>query len=423
MAIKLNFQRKVFSSRSPELNLILRMTILAGFTLTSGCAIGGQPDNRLVPLANRFGVELYEETRHAEHGNFLISPLSIHSALSMAFVGSNGNTREQIAEVLNTDSLQGELGPLFFELMDSVGSQDDGDYRLNIANHMWIDDTFPVRASFRDYLSEYFLSGADNLDFSVPAAAKAINDWAAEATRGKIEKLVDTLDPATVLVIGNAVYFLGDWAHRFKSPSVERQKEQFFLTSTETVEVEMMGQARPRPLMYTGNSRYQAVELPYLSEEEPEVSMVIVLPRAIDGLEDIEAALSEGLLETLVNELEEEWVWVHMPRFTQRTRIGLAPHLRNMGMERAFEDAAEFSGISDVPVKISGVTHEAFIRVDEKGTEAAAVTGLEISVTSMPIHPPHKLFHADRPFLFFIRSIKTGAILFIGRVVLPKVDD
>lgn len=400
-----------------------QLTIVFCSMLFSQPAISDDASTELARAVNQFGFELYEDSRREPRGNFLISPLSIHTALSMAFIGAGGETRKQMVDVLEATSLRTELGPQMRTLMDAIDAGSTDAYKLDVANHIWVQLGFPVLPSYQQDVTEYFRAGAANLDFTAPGAEETINEWVEDATRGKIAKLFDQLDPATQLVIANAVYFLGDWVKPFKAPSGRRPRDDFHISPSETIQVDMMSHDGPQLFSYTENREVQVVEMPYRAENEPEISMVVVLPRKLDGLAQMERKLSGKWLRKLTDDLEEELVSIRMPRFMQRTRLDLNPILIQMGMDRAFTDSAEFPGISapdEHPVKISKVVHEAYIRVDEEGTEAAAVTGVAmVTLTAGRAPPPHKVFHADHPFMFFIRHSDTGAILFMGRVMAP----
>jgi serpin B len=370
-------------------------------------------------LTNRaFGASLYQRLA-SEPGNVFLSPISLAGAFGPVAAGAQGETRAAIGKVLglpNDDaSVHRELGGLLRALeSDREGA------RVSIANALWLMKDFAVKPAFVAVVKNSYDAEVDSVDFrNGAAAAGRINGWVDRRTKGRIPKLVepDSLNEMTALVVTNAVHFLGDWAHPFNASNTRPQP--FYLTS---------GTARDVPMMYgKRHDRYaeadavQLLELPYKGDR---LSMVAILPKERGGLADVEKRLDGRRLGVWLGQLDTAQareVRVHLPKVEFRASYQLVEPLKAMGMSIAFQPhQANFRGIADTDLFISQVVHKTFVRIDEKGTEAAAATGIEVEVTSAPIVPP-PTFRADHPFLVLIRDKTTGAVLFLGRIADPSV--
>lgn len=365
-----------------------------------------------------FGVALYQRLA-TEPGNLFVSPLSIAGAFGPVAAGAEGETRAAIARAMRFPSSGPALHPALGGLLRDLERTGEGT-TLSIANALWVQQGFALEPAFAQTVRERYDARLENLDFARAAAAAAarINAWASEETRGRIPELIaaSSLDADTALVVTNAVYFLGDWAEPFNASNTAEQP--FHLPG---------GSTRPVPLMYRkGQFRYfetdgfQAIDLPYKDER---LAMSVFLPRARDGLPAFEQDLGDESLREWLRRLDAEQpreVRLHLPKLEIAEDYQLAPMLTAMGMGIAFTPhRADFRGIADADLFISQVIHKSFLRIDEKGTEAAAATGIEIEVTSAPRVPP-VVFRADRPFFLVIRDKESGALLFMGRIVSPE---
>jgi serpin B len=370
-------------------------------------------------LANRaFGLTLYQRLATGP-GNVFLSPISLAGAFGPVAAGAQGETRAAIGKVLglsNDDaSVQRELGGLLRALeSDREGA------RVSIANALWLMKGFAVKPTFVAVAKNSYDAEVDSLDFRTGAAAAArINGWVERETRGRIPKLVepDSLDEMTALVVTNAVHFLGDWMHPFNASNTRPQP--FYLADGTTRNVPMMyGKRHHR---YAETDAVQLLELPYKGDH---LSMVAILPKKRGGLADVEKSLDGRTLSDWRGQLDTAQpreVRVHLPKVEFRTSYQLVEPLKAMGMSIAFQPhQANFRGIADTDLFISQVVHKTFLRIDEKGTEAAAATGIEVEVTSAPIVPP-PAFRADHPFLVLIIDKPTGSVLFLGRIADPSV--
>jgi serpin B len=383
---------------------------------------------QLVGCINTFAFELYHMIKD-EADNLLFSPYSISVALAMTYAGARNETETQMAAALHFNFPQDKLHSLFnalgLELANrekSEGNEDDKYLKLNIANAIWAQDGHPFLSQFLDTLAVNYGAGIWLVDFkSDPEQARlTINDWVARQTGNKIKDLLarGDIDELTRLVLTNALYFNAAWAIPFNEE--ETCDGDFYLTDGSTITVPMM-----TPQEGTGENGevytaavgpgYQAVELPYYGGE---FSMLIVIPDQ-GTFTAFEQRLDYPLIEEMVNNLSEESIALIMPKFGYQSQFDLSKSLAEMGMPDAFDSqAADFSGIDGGvgQLYIGSVVHKTFISVDEAGTEAAAATAVVIFGIG---HQDPREIIVNRPFIYMIRDIKTGAILFLGRVKKP----
>lgn len=370
----------------------------------------------LIEGNNAFALDLYRFVAE-EEGNIFYSPYSISLALAMTYAGARSETEAQMADVLHFDLPQDRLHPAFNALdlaLASRGEEEEG-FRLHIANAVWGQEGYEFLSDFLQTLAENYGAGLRVLDFKAePEESRAIiNDWVAEETEERIEDLLPpgTIDPNTVLVLTNAIYFNAAWEHPFQEGATK--DGTFYLLDGQEVTVPMMKQEKF--LAYGEGDDYQALELRYEGEE---LSMVILLPQEGE-FEEFEGTLDARRIEAMVQDMEFTSVNVTMPKFSFEWDVSLEEALAAMGMPAAFGAGADFSGMTGSPdLFIDDVVHKAFVAVDEEGTEAAAATAV-VMAESAPLSPAE--FTVDRPFIFLIRDRETGTILFIGRVMDPSV--
>ncbi len=341
------------------------------------------------------------------------------SCVDGAAPGSRGNTAVEMAKALHfgAEPTDGRLHGAFGELVSQMNAAGEKKgYQLSVANALWGQHDHNFLQEYTDFVAKNYDAGMNKLDFEneTEAARLTINKWVEEKTQDKIKELIkrDRLNPLTCLVLTNAIYFKGDWASKFKKEKT--QDLPFTLASDEKVNAPMMSQREK--FGYTKGDGFQALEMPYVGDE---LSMVVFLPHAADGLSEFEKKLTPENLSGWLAKLRKEEIVVHLPRFKMISEFGLEKVFQSLGMKDAFEPgAADFSGMDGMTYFfISGVIHKAFVDVNEEGTEAAAATAV-IGEGHMPEEPV--LFRADHPFVFLIRDKKAGSILFIGRVMNPK---
>jgi len=417
----------------------LGLVLILSATIMSGCGNGpgvahsakqrvalpavAAPDMAdLVSGNSAFAFDLYQVLRE-ENGNFFYSPYSISLALAMTYAGARGGTEQQMADTLHFVLPQDRLHPAFngldLELADrgeGAEGKDGEGFRLNIINALWGQEDYAFLPEFLDTLAENYGAGLSLLDFvNAPEESRVIiNDWASEQTEGRIKDLIpeSVIDEWTRLVLTNAIYFNAAWAKPFEPGQTE--DGTFYLLDGGQVTVPMMRQTAT--IGYAEGKGYQAIELPY---DGWELSMVILLPQAGE-FEPFEGALDADYVDTITKDLAYGQVALTMPKFEFESGFGLKEALVAMGMPDAFTGAADFSGMTGSrDLFIGEVIHQAFVSVDETGTEAAAVTAVVVPTSAMPEEPVEVT--VDRPFIFLIRDIETGAILFVGRILDPSV--
>jgi len=374
----------------------------------------------LVEGNSAFAFELYQAIRE-EEGNLFYSPYSISVALAMTYAGANGETAQQMADTLHFLLGQEKLHPAFNWLDAELAKRGEGaegkdgeGFRLNIVNAIWGQKDYEFLSDFLDVLAENYGAGLRILDFitETEKSRLTINDWVSDQTEGRIEDLIPqgAIDALTRLVLTNAIYFNAAWENPFDKKMTA--DGPFYLLDGGQVIVPMMKQTES--FSYTEGEGYQAVELLYDGDE---LSMVILLPEA-GQFEAFAEGLQAQQVDAIINDLQDTRVTLTMPRFEFDSEFSLKDTLAGMGMPIAFSGDADFSGMTgNQELSISDVVHKAFVAVDEAGTEAAAATSVIIKLTAVP-EPPVEVT-IDRPFIFLIRDIETGAILFIGRVMNP----
>jgi len=384
--------------------------------------VGMSEQALLVEGNSVFTFDLYQALKE-EDGNLFYSPYSISLALAMTYAGARGETAQQMADTLQFLLDHDKLHPAFNWLDAELAGRGEGakgkdgeGFRLNIVNAIWGQKNYEFLSGFLDVLAENYGAGLRILDFmtNTEKSRLAINDWVSDQTEGLIEDLIPqgALSELTRLVLTNAIYFNAAWAYPFDEDMTS--DGQFYLLDGGQVSVPMMKQTES--FGYTDGEGYQAVELHYDGDE---LSMVILLPE--DGnFEAFEEGLQGQQVRDIISGLQPSEVALTMPKFEFDSEFSLTDTLAGMGMPIAFSDAADFSGMTgNRELFISDVLHKAFVAVDEAGTEAAAATAVIMELTAMP-DPPVEVT-IDNPFVFLIRDIETGTILFVGRVMNPNV--
>lgn len=369
----------------------------------------------------RFALDLYSKLKERE-GNLFLSPYSISSALAMTYAGARGRTASQMAETLHFSLPSEQLHSAFAELKARLGEVQSKDkVRLNTANSLWPQKKYPFLPEYLDLVRKHYGASITPVDYqSAPEAAREImNGWVEKQTDGKIKDLIKRglLNSLTTLVLINAIYFEGSWAHTFKPD--ETESAAFHLLSGKSVEVPMMHH-RPRHAIfgYAEREELQILEMRYAGLD---LSMIVFLPKERDGLPELERKLTPEVLTEWTSQLREFDTEVYFPRFKMTSQFRLEETLSSMGMLDAFSPRADLSGMDGRPnwLYISAVIHKAFVDVTERGTTAAAATAVIIARGG---GPRFAVFRADHPFMFVIRDNQTNSILFIGRVVDPTAQ-
>ncbi|MFM8369078.1 MAG: serpin family protein [Chloroflexota bacterium] len=374
----------------------------------------------LVDGNNAFGLDLYQTLR-SQDGNLILSPFSVSLALAMTYAGARGETETQMADVLNfgpQDQVHNTFNALDLALEESpiVLDKDQEPMQLSIANSVWAEQTFTFLPDFLDTLSVNYGAGIQLMDFinSPDPSRKIINQWVSDETKDKINNLLpeNSITSDTKMVLVNAIYFKADWLSPFDAN--DTYDSSFKLLDGSEVTLPMMGQQLYIP--YFVGDGYAMAELPYAGE-----SAVMTLLVPDEGrFEEIEAQIDGAMFNEALANLAPADVTLRMPKFEFESPFNLSDALIDMGMPLAFdENRADFSGMTDQQdLYIGNVIHKAFVAVDEKGTEAAAATAVVMEGATAMM--PENVLTINRPFLFFIRDVETGQILFIGRVLNPE---
>jgi serpin B len=372
---------------------------------------------KIVQNNTAFALDLYQQLQPSK-GNLFFSPFSISAALAMTYAGASENTAGQMATVLHftadPDHLHESMGQLISQL-NSV--QKETDIELKIANAIWTQKGYPFLDEFIRIVRQSYLAELNQADFvaAEDAARQAINSWVEQQTDQKIKDLIPpkVLNDLTRLVLVNAVYFKGFWESQFKP--ADTMDLDFWLSADTTVTVPLMHQEHK--FGYWENEWLQVLEMPY--KDEP-LSLVVLLPKEIAGISDLEQKLTTENILTWQNSLRKRKVIVLFPKFKLESEFSLNRILAAMGMADAFDpQRADFSAmVGRKELYISAVLHKAFVEVSEEGTEAAAATGVVVSAMSAGHVPP--IFKADHPFVFYIRDNASQSILFLGRLTDPR---
>nr|QII22548.1 putative serpin [Gnathostoma spinigerum] len=357
-----------------------------------------------------FALKLLREAEKSEGqpSATVISPFSISTALAMVYAGADGKTKEQLNNLLAKDADENELHQYFSKLIEDVNKKSEG-YVLSSANRLYLHNRFSLLQGFIERINSDYGGSLREMDFTQKAAVvQEINNWVEEQTRSKITEIVteDIISTDSRLMLINAVYFKGDWNMKFEQKLT--RKEAFHVSDGIEKEVDMMRMGG-RKLCYTEDNELQLLGMPYKNKE---VYMYVFLPKAKNGLLEMEKNLTGERMLELIDECEEIEVMVQIPRFKVENRLELVETLKKLGIEDAFDTCADFSRMSAVPLNISDVIHKAFIEVNEEGSEAAAATAVHMVNRCAVIAPRPIRFIADHPFVFAI--VKDKTFLFIA---------
>jgi serpin B len=387
-------------------------------------------ENLIVEGNNKFALELFAKLQKTK-GNLFFSPFSISTALAMTHAGARNETESQMTEVLHfpvstklaMDSSsksipdKRQFAISFGKIIKDLNNRGrEGSYTLTVANALWGQKNYGFLKEFLDLIESSYDGRLNEVDFisAAETARQTINAWVEKKTNGKIKNLIGpgALDSMTRLVLTNAIYFKGNWARQFEEKRTS--VAPFTLTDGRKIDVPIMNQKAE--FGYIETDTFQALDLPYVNEE---LSMIIMLPKKFDALDEFEKTFTPENLTQWLAKIHKREVVVFVPKFKMASQFSLADVLKSMGMKDTFSSDADFFGMNGKrDLCISAVIHKAYVEVNEEGTEAAAATGVVMRLTS--VGPPIPVFRADHPFLFLIRDNLTGSILFIGRVANPR---
>lgn len=414
-----------------ELKNISHLLIILALAVQPSCKSkeripGSNPVNEKVTVQdiaeanNEFTFSLYKQLGE-DLTNLVFSPYSISSALAVTYAGARGKTALEMAEVLWFAKDQDAFHPVFKAFTDSIflSGKEEGT-EMNIANALWVEENYQIIQDFLDLATDYYGARAENVSFKtnedLEKSRQKINRWVENKTNDKIKELIPQgiLDELTRMVITNAIWFNGNWLNPFEksrtSPSI------FHISRDKTVSTDFMHQEKETG--YYEDDDVQAIELPYKGGK---MSMLIILPKDIDGWKLLGRLLSTERLAVITKGIEQHKIDMAIPKFTYESEFNLKEILFKMGMEQAFTNDADFSGLTeDNDLRIDDIIHKAFIEVNETGTEAAAATAVTMALKTALEEEDIIQFIADHPFLYLIRDKTTGGIIFMGRFINPE---
>ena len=376
---------------------------------TEPIEISKQQMDSLVAENNLFSLKLIKAMNDADRSgkSFIYSPLSITYVLSMVNDAAEGTTEQELEQVLGfrQGGIQAANG-FCKTLIDSLPTL-DSTVQLDIANAIFVNKDYQLKATFKRDIRYYYDALAESHDFASPKTLQRINGWCNEKTNGMIPSILDNLNPDAVSYLLNAIYFKAGWSEPFEESST---KEQKFATANGPVTIPLMHQTYA--YKYMKNNTFAAVDIPYGNEQW---SMTVMLPNKGKSADDVIEFLAKNGM-SFAKSLEWNTVDLKLPRFeTESTTEDLIGTLKNMGINRVFGNSAEIPNMCDSAVYISNMLQKARIKVDESGSEAAAVTEFGVCINAVEEPEPPIIFHANRPFVYAIREASTGVILFVGK--------
>jgi serpin B len=367
---------------------------------------------------NEFATALYGHLRTDKPSNLFLSPYSISTALAMVEVGAKGDTATEMIKVLRLSLPESKLFPAIdTQRKLLVSSAETPDFQLHVANRLWGQKGVTFLPRFLQILGSDFGADLGPLDFRQTETARTtINAWIDAQTNHKIQDLLapGVLSADTRLVLTNAIYFKARWQEVFEKSATA--DAAFQTTASDHVSVPTMHETQH--FFYAATDHLQVLELPYNGGV---TSMLILLPKKVDGLGELEKQLTAENLKGWTSNLQSRRVKVSLPRFKLTSEFSLGETLASLGMPLAFSSKADFTRMSaEEKLSISAVIHKAFVDVNEEGTEAAAATAVAITALAIPVREEAVEFRADHPFLFLIRDNRTQSILFLGSLANPK---
>ncbi len=369
-------------------------------------------DQRLIDANTNFSFKLFSEIlREDRDQNVFVSPASVAIALSMAYNGASGTTKKEMAEALEFQGMSlPEINAANQALRQAL-LKADPEVQLSIANSLWAREDFSFKHQFLKNNRKFYDAQVTSLNFASPEAIEIINRWVDEKTRGKIDQIIESIQPEDVLFLINAIYFKGNWTNEFdKNLTTEKP---FYLSNGSSKEHPMMSASGE--YRYYENEQFQAVSLPY---GEGSLSMYIFLPREDSNLDAFSGQLTSDNWNQWMSQFRSREGSIQIPRFKLEYEVELNRALKALGMEAMFDSSrADFSQMTSDPVKVDTVKHKTFVEVNEEGTEAAAVTSIGIRTTS--VSQPFTMI-VERPFFCAIRDNQTETILFMGAIVEPE---
>lgn len=362
---------------------------------------------------NSFAFDLFKKVFHSENNaNMFISPLSISMALNMTLNGAEGETRSEMESALHLQGFSSEQINEYCRSLRNALEAVDPSTNFGIVNSIWYHNLLPVEENFININKEYLNAEIKAADFSDQKTLVDINNWCASNTNGKIPEIIKQISPDAMMYLINAVYFKGIWTSRFNKS--DTFYADFYKENNQAQQVHMMSQTSL--FNYSSDENLRYLELPYGNKA---FSMILMLPHEDKAIDDIVSTINENKWNNALSNMYPVKVNLYLPRFKVECEYQLEQEdiLPEMGMKQAFTDFADFSKISKTTsLSISKVIHKTFVEVDEEGSEAAAVTAVEMIATSIGGSEYVENYLVNKPFLFAIKEKSTGIIIFIGKI-------
>ena len=384
--------------------------------IAEGVEFGEKDYEKIVAPSNELGFELLDKIKPDDEGNLFISPTSLWMAIALAYNGAQTATKEEIAKVLQVGGMDPmDVNKANASLMTILDKHSEN-IRLQIANSIWLNEEYQFQEEYAQRTKDYFNAEIAEIDITSSDSPKRINEWVQKATNDKIDKMVDgPLDDNFVAMLMNAIYFKGEWKFPFDKKDTEDRDFRLMNGTEKEVPFMMLQEDLP----YMANNEFQAVKLPY---GDGEMSMTIVLPNEQKSYEEFQTLLSAEKWGVLQSDFKSMRGTLLLPKFKMEYETELNDALEALGMASAFTDSADFSKMveGDASLLISKVKQKTYIDVNEEGTEAAAVTSVQMEATSAPVDDPFEM-EVNRPFFLMITDDETGVILFIGFVANPEI--
>ncbi len=376
-------------------------------------------EREMVFSSSKFSIDLFHQLMEAKEENHFFSPYSIHQALSMTMNGNEGEVLDEFIQLLRYEGLSTEEANRAAKELTQFLKDLDLKVKLNIANAIWYREGYSVYPTFKEIVRNYYRAEIAALDMLNPQSVNVINNWISQQTEGLIKEMVDEIPPNAVMYLVNAIYFKGDWKYRF-DPN-KTQKAPFYISPSTEVEVDMMQLEAAATFRFHAGNNFSYFEIPYSTGQ---FSMGI-LTGTNHNLGEVLDQLTFENLESWREQAVETNFILKMPKFKMSKKLeNMKEDLNAMGLQKPFYFHPDnFTLLFENPhdeLKISRVIHDAFIEVDEVGTEAAAATVVEIvERVSLPAGP--SIITLDQPFIFFIQEKHSGAILFMGKLGNPDL--
>ncbi len=371
-------------------------------------------EKKIVSSSEEFGLKLFKKVNEFEgEKNIFISPLSISMALGMALNGANSSTYETMQSTLDFNSLTNQEINEAYQSLIQLLTQIDPQVNFQIANSIWYKNTMQFEKEFIDINKKYFNAEVAGLNFGDPNSINTINNWVNENTNGKIEEILKEIPETAIMYLINAIYFKGTWQYEFDKDVTH--DDTFYLPNGEEISCKMMAQTNDN-FSYFNNNQFEAIDLPY---GDGHFSMTIILPNEDIAINEIVKQLNSENWNSWINTFELQKGTLQLPKFEIEYEYTLNDVLKALGMQIAFNpELADFTRLfKPGGIFISEVKHKTYVKLDEEGTEAAAVTSVEVGYTS--VGPGGFFMRVNRPFIIAIREHNSGSILFIGKIIEP----